>query len=79
MRTVSLCLIGISLQQTFNVFCLICVGVSVTFVEDYVVGEQEEMFEVCVMLTGATEIDISVTLSAQENGQLLPDTRAISE
>ena len=41
--------------------------------------EQQEMFEVCVTLNGATAIDVAVMLSAQENNQLLPSTRAMSK
>ena len=63
----------------FNVFCLLELGVSVTFVEDYTVGEQEGMLDVCVTLNGATDIDVTVMLSAQENNQLPPGTRAMSE
>ena len=63
----------------FNVFCLLELGVSVTFVEDYTVGEQEGMFDVCVTLNGATDIDVTVMLLAQENNQLPPSTRAMRE
>ena len=49
------------------------------FVEDYAVGEQDGMFEACVTLNGATDINVTVTLSAQENDQLPLSTRAMSE
>ena len=37
------------------------------------------MAEVCAILSGAINIDITVVLSAQENDQLPLNTRAISK
>lgn len=48
------------------------------FTADYVVGEEENQFEVCAALSGAIEIDVVVVLSAQEHDQLLPNTTATS-
>ena len=38
--------------------------------------EEDEAFEVCISLTRATEVEVMVTLSAQEGDQLPLDTRA---
>lgn len=54
-------------------------GASVIFIADYIVEEQEGMAEVCAILSGAINIDITVVLSAQENDQLPLNTRAISK
>lgn len=59
------------------VFCLYS-GVSVAYTADYTVGEQENQFDVCAVLSGAIETNVTVVLSAQENDQLLPNTRATS-
>lgn len=49
---------------------------SVAFTADYMVGEQDNQFDVCVVLSGDIEINVTVVLSAQENDQILPNTRA---
>lgn len=51
---------------------------SVAFTVDFTVGEQENQFDVCAVLSGAIETNVTVVLSAQENDQLLPNTRATS-
>ena len=38
--------------------------------------EEDEVLEVCVILTGTTEIDVAVTLSAQQVDQLPLDAIA---
>ena len=38
--------------------------------------EQDEEVEMCVILTGNTEVDIAVTLSAEQDNELPFNTRA---
>ena len=78
MMIVSLLKISFLLRrQVLYVFCLYS-GVSIAFTAEYMVGEQENQFDVCVVLSGAIETNVTVALSAQENDQLLPNTRATS-
>ena len=52
--------------------------VAVAFVADSdELRENDEMFAVCVVLNGTTEIDVTVTLFAEQDDQLPLDARAI--
>lgn len=51
-------------------------GVAVVFAPFADGLEENGAFEVCILLTGATEIDVAVILAAQEDDQLPQSARA---
>ena len=52
-------------------------GVSVTFVADsYTVEEQQLMLNVCAVMSGRIEVDVTISLSLQEDQQASDNMRA---